>query len=83
MVVAAVRAQEHIPAGAAVLCGARAPPTGVGLELALEQAVEERREVDGELGLPFGAAVGVVFGREAVEPVVDLVKLPLNMDLAG
>ena len=52
------------------------------MDLALEQAVEKWREVDGELRLPSGAAVGVVFGREPVEPAVDLVELPFNVDLA-
>jgi hypothetical protein len=81
--VAAVRAEEHVLAAAAVLRGAWASAARVGLDLALEQAVEKWREVDGELRLPSGAAVGVVFGREPVEPAVDLVELPFNVDLAG
>ncbi len=82
-VVAAVRTQEHVPAGAAVLRGARAPLLAAGLELAGEQVVQERREVDREPRLESGAAVGVILRREAVEPAVDLVELPFDVDLAG
>jgi hypothetical protein len=81
--VAAVGAQEHVPACAAKLRGARAPLLATGLELPGEQVIQERRKVHGQPRLEPGAAVGVVFGREAVEPAVDLVELPFDVDLAG
>jgi hypothetical protein len=78
--VAAVRAQEQVPAGPTVLRGARAPLFVVGLELAGEQMIQKRREVDRQPWLESGAAVGVVFGWEAVEPAIDLVELPFDVD---
>jgi hypothetical protein len=80
--VAAVRAQEQVPAGPTVLRGARAPLFISGLELAGEKMIQKRREVDRQPWLESGAAVGVVFGGEAVEPAIDLVELPFDMDFA-
>ena len=82
-VVAAVGAEEDVPAAAAVLGGAAAGRMRVVLDLAGEQAGEERRQVDRETWLPGGAAVGVVLGREPVEPAVEFAELPLDVDLAG
>ncbi|HLX48995.1 MAG TPA: hypothetical protein VKS82_11735 [Streptosporangiaceae bacterium] len=73
-VVAAVGAQEQVASAAAVLRGAGTLPAGLGLGwgLAGEQGVEEGWQVDGQAGFPGGAAVGVVFGWQAVEGGPDL-----------
>ena len=44
--------------------------------------LQEPGQVDGQLRLPFRAAVGVVLGREPVEPAVEFAELPFDMDLA-
>ena len=82
-VVAAVGAEEEVPAAAAVLGGAAARWMRVVLGLAGEQAGQERRQVNRETRLPGRAAVGVVLGREPVEPAVEFAELPLDVDLAG
>jgi hypothetical protein len=53
------------------------------LDLAGEQAGQERRQVDRETRPPGRAAVGIVLGREPVEPAVEFAELPLDVDLAG
>jgi hypothetical protein len=80
--VAAVPAEEEVPAAAAVLGGAAAGRMLVVPDLAAEQAGQERRQVDRETRLPGWAAVGVVLGREPVEPAVELAELPFDVDLA-
>lgn len=59
-VVTAVRAEEDVPAAAAVLTGTDAPLVGVVLDLAGDQVGEERGKIDGQAWLPGGAAIGVV-----------------------
>ena len=82
-VVAAVGAEEDVSAAAALLGGAAAGWMRVVLDLAGEQVGQERRQVDRETRLPGRAAVGVVLGREPVEPAVEFAELPLDVDLAG
>ena len=79
----AVRAEERITTGPAVLCYAGARVPGLALDLAGEQPGQERREVDGQAWFPGRAAVGVVLGREPVEGAAKLPELPLDVDLAG
>src|SRR5450755_267947 len=71
--------------GCLVPAGAGASPAGLALplELAGDQLVQERREVDGQARLPARAAVGVVLGRKPVENAANLAELPLDVDLAG
>jgi len=62
-VVAAVRAEGQVLAAAAVQARAGASLTGVlVLELAGDQLVQERRQVDGQARLPARAAIRVVLG---------------------
>jgi hypothetical protein len=82
-VVTAVRAEEYVSAGAAVLGGAGARVPWLALDLAIKQAGQERRQVDRQARFPGRAAIGVVLRREPVEGAAKLPKLPLNMDLAG
>jgi len=82
-VVATVRAEEDVPATAAVLGGAAAGWMRVVLDLAGEQAGEEGRQVDRETRLPGRTAVGVVLWWEPVEAAVEFTKLPFDVDLAG
>src|ERR1022692_1471759 len=71
--------------GCLVPAGAGASPTGffLPLELAGDQLVQERREIDGQARLPVRAAVGVVLGRKPVENAANLAELPFDVDLAG
>ena len=80
-VVAAVRAEEHVPAAAAMLGGTSTRWMGVGLDVAGDQVGEERREVDGQAGLPVRAPVGVIFRRQTVELAVEFAELPFDVDL--
>ena len=82
-VVAAVRSEEDVPAAAAVLGGAAAGRMRMVLDLAGEQAGQERRQVNRQTRLPGRAAVGVVLGREPVEPAIEFAELPFDVDLAG
>jgi hypothetical protein len=77
--VAAVRAEEDIEAGPAMMghAGARVP--WLALDLAGEQLGQER-EVDRQARFPGRAAVGVVLGREPVEGAPELAELPLDVD---
>jgi hypothetical protein len=78
-----VRGGEHVPAAAAVLRDAGAPPSRGALGLPGEQGGQERWQVDRQAWLPVGAAVGVVLGRDPVELAADLADLPFDPDLAG
>jgi hypothetical protein len=80
--VTAVRAEERITTGPAVLCYAGARVPGLALDLAGEQPGQEWREVDREARFPIWAPVGVVFRREPVKYAPELAKLPLDVDLA-
>jgi hypothetical protein len=77
--VTAVRAEQHVQSGPAVLGHASARVPGLALDLAGEQVGKELREVDREARFPVGAAVGVVFGREPVERAPELAKPPLDV----
>src|ERR1700734_3476920 len=70
-VVAAVGSEEHVPAAAFVLAGATAWLTRMVLDLVFEHLGQKRRKVDRQTGIPVGAAVGVVLGREPVEPAFE------------
>jgi hypothetical protein len=83
--VAAVRAEEDVPATAAMLGGAYAAfgRQALGLRLAGEQGGQERRQVNRQAGLPGRGAVGVVLGRQPVEDAAELAELPLDVDRFG
>jgi hypothetical protein len=66
-----------------VLAGAGAWLAGLVHDLAGEERGEKRRQIDGEAGLPVGAAVGVILRRQPVEDAPDLTELPLDVDLTG
>jgi hypothetical protein len=78
--VAAVWAEEDVPAASLVLGGAGAVLTGMLACLGGQQPGEEEREVDWRQRLHVHAAVGVVFRREPVEAAADLPELPLDVD---
>jgi hypothetical protein len=82
-VVTAVRAEEYVTTGPAMVDDASARVPWLALDLAGEQQGQERREVDRQARFPGRAAVGVVLGREPVEGAPKLTKLPLDVDLAG
>jgi hypothetical protein len=79
-VVAAVGAEEDVPAASIVLGGAGAPPLRVSPGLGGQQLGEERRHVYRQEWLVVRAAVGVVLRREPVETAADLPELPLDVD---
>jgi hypothetical protein len=81
-VVLAVRRGEQVPAAAAVVRDANAPPSRVTLGLPSEQGGQERWEIDRQARLPVGTAVGVVLRRDPVELTADLADLPFDPDLA-
>ncbi|MGD0375666.1 MAG: hypothetical protein ABSB01_13925 [Streptosporangiaceae bacterium] len=80
-VVPTLGTEEDILPAAAMLAGTRAALAGLGRGLAAEQAGQELGHVDREARFPAWAAVGVVLGREPVEPAVDLAELPPDVDL--
>lgn len=61
-IVAVVRTEEDVPAGASVLAYAQALSFRLAADLGGEQLIEEGRQVDGQAWLPVRAAVRVVLG---------------------
>jgi hypothetical protein len=74
-----VRAEEYVPAAAAMLSDAGARLPWMALYLGSQRVGEKGRKIDRQMWLPVGAPVRVVLRRQPVELAPDLAEVPLDV----